>query len=204
MGVAMSTYVRRAALLAASAVLVAVLSGCTSVDADVDKAAPNTPAVEASASFDKVDAGKKADTAPAPLLVVGTRGSFTAVDSSDESVKTKMSVTVKSAKYVQPADIDTTNKPAKGQFVVLTLTIKNVGAKPGAFAPYGAMKWQDDQTAAQDCTTLETTDGQDVDATYQPGQSVTGDVVLDVVRKGGTVSYYDAGKAAFAVLLPKA
>ncbi|WP_326777100.1 DUF4352 domain-containing protein [Streptomyces sp. NBC_01445] len=201
----MRAYIRRAALLTAPAVLVAVLSGCTSADADVDRATPSTPAVEASASFDKVDAGKEADAPPAPLLVVGTSGPFDVFDDTGESVQTKMNVKVESARYVTAAELDTSNKPEHGQYVVLKLTLKNVGNAPGRFSPYGAMKWQDDKTAAQDCTTLESVDGQDVDTEYGPDQSVTGSVVLDVPRKGGTVTYYDTpGTGAFAVLLPKA
>nr|WP_159059616.1 DUF4352 domain-containing protein [Streptomyces antibioticus] len=126
------------------------------------------------------------------------------MDSSDESVTTTLKVTVKSVKYVTPAALDTSNKPKNGQYAVLTLTVANVGDQPGRFSPYGAMQWMDDQTAAQDCTTLESVDGQDVDTEYRPGQSVTGGVVLDVGRKGGTVLYFDdAGEAAFTVAMPK-
>ncbi|MFF1625545.1 DUF4352 domain-containing protein [Streptomyces sp. NPDC058272] len=188
-----------AALLSAFAV------GCSS-GGTAGKADPK-PSASAEAVVDAASqepSETPSSSTPAPKLGVGESGKYVAVDSSDESVKTKMRVTVKAVKYVQPADIDTSNEPEKGQFVVLTLTVKNVGSKPGGFAPYGAMMWQDAKTAAQDATTLESTGGQDVDATYQPGQSVTGDVVLDVVRKGGTVSYFDVPDGpAFTVLLPK-
>jgi hypothetical protein len=108
---------------------------------------------------------------------------------------------------VTPAELDTTNKPEQGQFVKLTLTLKNVGKAPADFAAYGMMKWEDAQTAAQEATTLEGVgDGPDLDTTYKPGQSVTGSLVLDVARKGGTVSYVGtddpSADAAFKVTLP--
>lgn len=201
----MRAYIRRAVV---PAVLLSALAvGCSSGGGS-DKADPK-PSASAEAVVDAASQAPSeapSTSAPAvgPMLVVGTNGPFTAVDSADESIVTKMNVKVNAAKYVTAAELGTSNHPKNGQFVVLTLTIKNVGDKPGGFRPYGAMKWQDAKTAAQDASTLETTDGQDVDTDYQPGQSVTGDVVLDVVRKGGTVSYFDApGTAAFTVLLPK-
>ncbi|MFD7900150.1 DUF4352 domain-containing protein [Streptomyces sp. NPDC059743] len=112
---------------------------------------------------------------------------------------TKMQVTVKDVKYVDPTDIGTTNEPTLGQFVVLTLTIKNVGSKPGDFAGYGLITWEDANTAAQDATTLETVDGPELDTTYKPGQSVTGSLVLDVGAKGGTLDYQGG---TFTVELP--
>jgi archaellum component FlaG (FlaF/FlaG flagellin family) len=198
----MRAYICRA--VAPAVLLSALAMGCSG-EAHSDKGAPK-PSATAEAVVEEPSqepSETPSSSAPAPELGVGERGEYVAVDSADESVKTKMSVAVKGVKYVQPADIDTTNEPVNGQFVVLTLTVKNVGDQPGGFAPYGVMMWQDDKTAAQDATTLESTGGQDVDATYQPGQSVTGDVVLDVVRKGGTVSYFDApGDASFVVKLP--
>ncbi|WP_167518821.1 DUF4352 domain-containing protein [Streptomyces chryseus] len=117
---------------------------------------------------------------------------------------TKFEVTVKSAKYVTPADVDTSEGPVNGQYVLLTLTVKNIGPKPGDFTSYGMIKWEDAKTAEQEATTLNITDGQDLDATYKPGQSVTGSLVLDVVRKGGTLSYWDElGAPAFTIKLPK-
>ncbi|MEB8342332.1 DUF4352 domain-containing protein [Streptomyces endophyticus] len=202
----MGTYVRRAVLLAVPAVLVTVLTGCSSADSDKAEAAPSTT-VEASASFDKVDVGEPTEepqAAPAPMLAVGTNGPFDVYDDTGETVKTQMNVKVESAKYVTATDLDTSNRPENGQYVVLKLTLKNVGKAPGNFAAYGAMKWQDTKTAPQDCTTLEVADGPELDTEYGPGQGVTGSVVLDVPRKGGTVTYYDGpGKGAFAVLLPK-
>ncbi|MEW2396193.1 hypothetical protein [Streptomyces sp. NPDC046862] len=64
---------------------------------------------------------------------------------------TKMHITVVSAKYVTPTQIDTTNEPVRGQFVelTLTLTLKNVGKAPAKFSAYGLMTWEDEKTAAQ-------------------------------------------------------
>jgi hypothetical protein len=118
-----------------------------------------------------------------------------------------MQVTVVSAKYVTPAEVDTTNEPEHGQYVELTLTLKNVGDAPAEIMTYGMMQWEDEQTAAQDATTLEGVgEGASLDTTYKPGQSVTGKLVLDVARKGGTVGYYGtedpSGEPAFVVELP--
>jgi hypothetical protein len=150
-------------------------------------------------------------SAPVAELKVGETGTYDVGETDDSGenfkVTSKMQVTVVSAKYVTPAEIDTTNKPEQGQFVKLTLTLKNVGNAPADFAAYGMMKWEDEQTAAQDATTLEGVgEGPDLDTTYKPGQSVTGSLVLDVARKGGTVSYVGtddpSADAAFTVLLP--
>ncbi|MEU9011520.1 DUF4352 domain-containing protein [Streptomyces sp. NPDC048479] len=125
----------------------------------------------------------------------------------NRAVKTRMQVMVKEAKYVTPADVDTTNEPEHGQYVRLTLTVKNVGTKVGTFSGYGMIKWEDAKTAAQEATTLEGVGtGPDLDTTYKPGQSVTGTLVLDVANKGGTLSYWDelfTDKPAFTVPLPK-
>ncbi|MEV6399368.1 DUF4352 domain-containing protein [Streptomyces sp. NPDC051907] len=200
----MNSFARRAAASMAGLVVAsALVTGCSSGPEEKDAAGaaePGAPAAAAETPGERpspVAAGAKA-------LSVGQTGAFTAVDGEDDSKKTKMQVTVKSVKYATPADVGTTNEP-EGQFVVLTLTIKNVGDKPGAFRPYGMMQWEDAETAAQDATTLETVEGQQVDAVYKPGQSATGGVVLDVVRRGGTVSYHDGigSDPSFTVKMPK-
>ncbi|WP_329032855.1 hypothetical protein OIE71_09180 [Streptomyces sp. NBC_01725] len=90
-----------------------------------------------------------------------------------------------------PTEVNTTNEPVLGQYLRLTLTIKNVGTKPGDFSAYGLIKWENDDTAAQDATTLEGVgEGPDLDVMYKPGQSVTGFKVLDVASKGGTLTYW--------------
>lgn len=212
-GCAVRTYVRRACVPAVliSAVL---LAGCSSERSDA-KAAPATSAPVKAVADEPTEEPSEAapSSAPAPVVGVGKSGKFD-VGETDEfgenyKVTTQMQVTVVSAKYVTPADVNTTNKPEKGQYVELTLTLKNVGGAPAEIMTYGMMKWEDAQTAAQDATTLEGVgEGQDLDTTYKPGQSVTGKLVLDVVRKGGTVGYYgvedpDTEEPAFVVELPK-
>ncbi|MFF1417650.1 DUF4352 domain-containing protein [Streptomyces sp. NPDC058280] len=143
-------------------------------------------------------AEESADPSPSasegPSLKVGDTGTYDVVETDEygenPSVTTKMQVTVKGAKYVTPSEIDTTNEPKLGQYVVLTLTLKNVGKKPADFAAYGVTTWESKDTAAQDATTLEGVgEGPELDTTYKPGQSVTGSLVLDVGAKGGIVSY---------------
>ncbi|MFF1400232.1 DUF4352 domain-containing protein [Streptomyces sp. NPDC058287] len=214
----MHAYIRRAVLLTAPLALAsALVTGCSSpepTDADT-KPLP----VEATASFAKEDDGKPAEEAPsttpaAPSLKVGESGTFLTGKTDDYGenfkVTSKMQVTVVSAKYVTPAEVDTTNKPEQGQYVKLTLTFKNVGKAPAEVMTYGMMKWEDSKTAAQDATTLEGVgEGPELDTTYKPGQSVTGKLILDVARKGGTVSYFDnnsdpeAEGPSFKVALPK-
>ncbi|MFJ7423421.1 DUF4352 domain-containing protein [Streptomyces uncialis] len=192
----------------AAAGLAAVLAvGCSAGSRD-DKADP-APSLHATVEplFEETEepAGEASSAAPSPgpTLAVGETGEFTVVDSSDPSVTTTMEVTVPSVKYVTSSEIDTT-EPEKGQYALMTLTFRNTGTKPGRIMTYGAVKWQDAQTAAQDATTLESVDGLDVDTEYAPGQSVTGSIVLDIVRKGGTASYYDNADApAFTLKLPE-
>ncbi|WP_329168276.1 DUF4352 domain-containing protein [Streptomyces sp. NBC_01267] len=193
-------------LVAASA----LAAGCSS---DSPAKAPHTAA--------PAPAKKAAEEAPAPspsapkalALKIGESGEYVTGQMSDDGDRivttTHMRVTAVSAKYVTPAEIDTTNKPEKGQYVVLTLTVTNVGTTPAEFSAYGMMQWEDAKTAAQDCTTLEGVgDGPDLDTTYKPGQSATGKLVLDVGHKDGVVSYNDnnspADGPAFTVALPSA
>lgn len=143
-------------------------------------------------------------TPSVPALSVGKSGVYTATDSAT-GVKAQMQVTVASARYVTPAEAGTTTRP-QGQFVDLKLSVKNVGSTEGSFAAYGAIKWEDVSTAAQEATTLTGAGtGPDLDTAYKPGQALTGDVVLDVPRKGGTLSYWDSlatGTPSFTVALP--
>ncbi|GAA0641124.1 hypothetical protein GCM10009548_01590 [Streptomyces malaysiensis subsp. malaysiensis] len=193
------------------ALLGAVLVGCSSDDGnDSSKPAPSAPATTQKA------AEKSSSPSPskpaAPVVAVGQTGTFDVGEADDYGenykVTTQMQVTVVSAKYVTPAEVDTTNKPEQGQYIKLTLTLKNVGKAPAEIMTYGMMKWEDDKTAAQDASTLEGVgDGPDLDTTYKPGQSVTGSLVLDVGRRGGRVSYVggdDPGEGpTFVVKLPK-
>lgn len=209
----MRTYIRRAVVPAAvlSAVL---LTGCSS-EPEKDRAAPALsasvePPAEEQPSQEPSEAAPS--SAPAPVVGVGETKEF-GLGETDEygenyKVTTTMSVTVESAKYVTPSEIDAASEPEHGQYVELTLTLKNVGDAPAEIMTYGMMKWEDANTAAQDATTLEGVgEGPELDTTYKPGQSVTGSLVLDVGRKGGTVGYYGTDdpseEPAFVVELPK-
>ncbi|MEU8827757.1 DUF4352 domain-containing protein [Streptomyces sp. NPDC048636] len=200
---------RYAVRAASVAVLGAVLVGCSSDDGDDSSAsAPSAPATAEKAAKES----PKPKPPATPVIGVGESGTF-ATGKTDEygenyRVTSKLRVTAVSAKYVTPAEVGTTNKPEQGQYVVLALTIKNVGKASAEFSSYGLMKWEDDQTAAQDATTLEGVgEGPDLDATYKPGQSLTGKLVLDVARRGGRVSYVGGDDPApgpvFVVNLPK-
>lgn len=202
---------RYAVRAASVALLGAVLVGCTSDDGgDSSKPAPS-----ASATVDKA-AEKSSSPSPsksaAPVISVGETGTFNVGETDDYGenykVTSRMQVTVVSAKYVTPAEVDTASKPEQGQYVKLTLTLKNVGKAPAEIMTYGMMKWEDDQTAPQDASTLEGVgDGPDLDTKYKPGQAVTGSLVLDVGRRGGKVSYVGGDDPSegptFVVKLPK-
>ncbi|MBP2059743.1 DUF4352 domain-containing protein [Streptomyces iranensis] len=205
---------RYAVRAASVALLGVVLVGCSEssdgpdVDGPATSAAPSKPAQKAA----EESPSPSASTSAAPVIAVGETGTFDVGETDDYGenykVTTKMQVTAVSAKYVTPAEVDTTNKPKQGQYVKLTLTLKNVGKAPAEIMTYGMMQWEDDQTAAQDASTLEGVgDGPDLDTTYKPGQAVTGSLVLDVGRRGGKVSYVggdDPGKGpTFVVKLPK-
>ncbi|MER7922195.1 DUF4352 domain-containing protein [Streptomyces sp. NPDC096057] len=196
----MRAYVRWAAL---PAVIGAVLlTGCSSggdSKADASKAPSAAPVVDKASSTPS-----PSSSAPAiPEVGVGGTAKFVAVNPDDQS-KTTLSVAVKSVRYVTAAELDNASPPKNGHYAVLTVTVKNVGAGQGRFSPYGAIKWQDKQTAPQEASTMESTgSGQDVDTSYGPGQSVTGDVVVDIPRTGGVVGYFDVpGDPAFMVDLP--
>lgn len=210
-GCAMCAYVRRACVLA-MLISVVPLAGCSSGGSD-DKATS-----KASASAESVvkeqpsqEPSETASASAVPVLKVGQSGTWAYGETDDLGenfkVTTQMKTTVVSAEYVTPDEIDTGNKPENGQFVRLTLTLKNVGDAPAEIMTYGVMEWEDDNTAAQDASTLEGVgDGRTLDTTYKPGQSVTGYLILDVGRRGGVVSYAGTedpnADAAFKVELP--
>ncbi|WDV55403.1 DUF4352 domain-containing protein [Streptomyces coeruleorubidus] len=210
----MRAYIRRACVPAVliSAVL---LTGCSSASDSGDDAAPKLSAsaepIEQQPSEEPSETGSS--SAPGPVLEVGETGEFETgkTDEYGENYKvtSKMSVKVVSAEYVTAEQIDTSNEPQNGEYVKLTLTLKNVGTAPAEFSSYGMMQWESTDTAAQDASTLEGVgEGQDLDTTYKPGQSVTGTLVLDVGDEGGTVSYVgsedpNAEGPVFSVELPK-
>ncbi|MEU3730024.1 DUF4352 domain-containing protein [Streptomyces sp. NPDC033538] len=207
----MRAYIRHAVVPAV--VLSLALVGCSS-ESDSGGSSKNKPAVEASVDPAEAPAEEPPSSAPAaevPVVKVGETKTwdYGETDEYGENYKvtSKMSVTVVSAKYVTPAEIDTTNEPEQGQFVELELTLKNVGQAPAEVMLYGMLKWEDADHAAQDATTLEGVgDGPELDTSYKPGQAVTGKVVLDVATKGGKVSYTGTedpeAEAAFIVELP--
>ncbi|GGY88403.1 hypothetical protein GCM10010327_18910 [Streptomyces nitrosporeus] len=188
-GVAVKALIRRVAVSAALVATAASLSACSS---DTEPVASVQPAASAPVAQPTEEASPSAS--PGPVIAVGESGKVDVVDTDEygenPTVVTQLDVTVKSVEYVTPADIDTTNEPEHGQFARLTLTVKNVGRSPGDFSAYGMMKWESDDVAAQDASTLEELDGPDLNTTYKPGQAVTGSLVLDVGAKGGTVSYW--------------
>ncbi|MGW1375515.1 DUF4352 domain-containing protein [Streptomyces sp. NPDC002446] len=135
-----------------------------------------------------------------PVVSVGKTVSYNAVDISS-GAKTTMSVTFHAVKYVTASEVSAV-KP-KGRYAVVTVEVTNTGGKDGGFHPYGKMKWEDKGTAVQGVATMDSTGTQSVDTTYHPGEAVTGDIVLDVPRKGGTVSYYDGtGPASLTFVMP--
>lgn len=210
-GCAMRAYIRRA-VVPAVVLSVALVAGCSSGDKSADAAPKQEPASEVPIDPADLPSQAPSSSAPAaPVLKIGETGEFETGETDEYGenfkVTSKMSVKVDEAKYVTPAEIDTTNKPTQGQFVKLTLTLKNVGQAPADVMLYGMLKWENADHAAQDATTLEGVgDGPTLDTTYKPGQAVTGSVVLDVAAKGGKVSYGGTddpeAEAAFVVELP--
>ncbi|MYR43048.1 DUF4352 domain-containing protein [Streptomyces sp. SID5910] len=191
----------------------ALLSGCSSGDDSAGAAPKQEPAAEATidpADLPSEEPSSSASATPAPVLKVGetTEWAYGETDDTGQNyaVKTKMSVSVDSVRYVTPAEIDAA-EPEQGQLVELTLTLKNVGQAPADVMLYGMTKWEDATHAAQDATTLEGVgDGPSLDTTYKPGQAVTGKIVLDVAAKGGKVSYVGTedpnAEAAFVIEMP--
>jgi PBP1b-binding outer membrane lipoprotein LpoB len=207
------TYVRRAFVPAAliSAVL---LTGCSSESSSGESGAKQEPAAESPLEEAAVGPSETASSsAPGPVLEVGETGEFETgeMDESGENytVTSRMSVKVVDAEYVTAEQVDTGNEPENGQYVKLTLTLKNIGDAPAKIMTYGTMEWEDDDTAPQDASTPDGIgDGRSIDTTYRPGQSATGFLILDVGDEGGTVSYNgsqdpNADGPVFSVNLPE-
>jgi hypothetical protein len=208
----MRAYIRAA--VPAALLSAVLLTGCSSEGGS--DTADATPSLSASVDSPVIESTEQApqetaSTTPVPTLKVGETAQFGVGETDDvgENYRetTKMQVTVISAKYVTPEEVGTSNTPEHGQYVELTLTIKNVGKGTGDVMTYGMMKWEDAETAAQDASTLEGVgEGDSLDTTYKPGQSVTGKLILDVGNKGGTVSYVGTDDpnavAAFKIELP--
>lgn len=175
---------RRAALVVAPAVLVAVLSGCSSGEAEVNKADPSKP-VRASASVAGIDEATPAAEAPDVVQSVKPGGSAVF-----KSGATAMTVSVGDFEYI-PTPEGAMGSEGQTTFVRLHLTVKNTGKAPGEFSA-DTSKWSSSTSAPQSATVV-TTDAKDrLAVTYQPGQEADGDVVVGTGGKGGTVTFYDA------------
>lgn len=103
-----------------------------------------------------------------------------------------MTISVGTVKYIgEPSDAGFMTLGQNAQFVRLHLTVKNTGKAPGEFSPTG-VQWESKAVAEREASTLGADDAATLEATYKPGQSASGDVVLDVGSKGGTATFYDA------------
>ncbi|MHC5256256.1 DUF4352 domain-containing protein [Streptomyces sp. UC4497] len=197
----MSIYVRRAFFMAVPAVLIAVLTGCSSGGETTAKT--KLSPVEASASSAKTDVGKPADKAPSvdgiPVAKPGGKAVF-------ESGATAMTVTVRDIEYGRESnDAGSTAMGDGKQFVRLDITVENTGKAAGEFDPSGAV-WESSKFAERDAATSRADDAATHVTTYKPGRSVDGEVILDVGARGGVVTFFDAEapKApVFRVELPK-
>ncbi|WP_030042751.1 DUF4352 domain-containing protein [Streptomyces resistomycificus] len=189
-----------------------LMAGCSSESGSGESVAKK-PRTGAPAEDAAVESSEPSASAPGPVLEVGETGEFETgeTDEYGENYKTtsRMSIKVVGAEYVTPDEVDTGNEPENGQFVKVTLTLKNIGDAPAEIMTYGTMEWEDTDTAPQDASTLEGAgDGRSIDTSYKPGQSVTGFLILDVGEKGGTVSYNgsedpNAEGPVFSVNLPE-
>ncbi|MFF2008392.1 hypothetical protein ACFVWY_04850 [Streptomyces sp. NPDC058195] len=104
---------------------------------------------------------------------------------------TRMSVWFEGIEYLSARDIGATGEPKRGQFVRITLTVKNVGTKNASFSSDGKIKWESDATAPQVVTTAEgVREGADLNTTYKPGQSLNGSFNLDIGGKEGKAAYW--------------
>ncbi|MFB7823896.1 DUF4352 domain-containing protein [Streptomyces hydrogenans] len=194
----MNKYVRRVSQAVAVGAAAALLAACGSTAEPVAQKPAEKPSVAPTTAAPEATTPSASSSSAAPKVAelrIGDTGRFTDMETDDDGIEaapnTEFEVKAVSAKYATPEEVGTSNKPKNGQFLVLTLTVKNVGSKSGEFASYGMMKWETEGTAAQDASTLESVDGPELDTTYKPGQSVTGKLVLDVGGKGGLVSYFD-------------
>ncbi|MEU7243435.1 DUF4352 domain-containing protein [Streptomyces sparsogenes] len=188
---------RYAVRAASVALLGVVLVGCSSDDGDDSKkSAPSAPDAPADAT--------DTDLAAPKALSVGQSGDFAASDDTSE-VATRFKVTVREVKYISAEEAEDSAQQDSDIYVRLRLTLENVGKHPGKFDDFSTLKWQSAKTAEQDATTYTSPPGPDLSTTYKPGQSVTGYLILNVMERGGEVTYYDAAGygPSFVVKLPK-
>ncbi|MEO3974913.1 hypothetical protein [Streptomyces sp. CAU 1734] len=202
----MSKRIRGAVLTAVAGVF---LTACTTT-AEPDAAAPlvsRPPAASSSKPAAESPAPSPAAPRGAAELVMGETGRWDDTESDgaggDPVVHTTFEVTAEDARYVSAAEAGAPSPPKRGQYVILTLTIKNVGPKAAGFTSAGVIKWENEGTPARGASTSHSVGGPDLDTTYAPGQSVTGKLLLDVGGTGGLVSYYDGAATAFTISLPR-
>ncbi|TSB24540.1 DUF4352 domain-containing protein [Streptomyces sp. NBC_01525] len=178
--------IRVATLIAGALLTAGLTTGCSSSGDDSKAPAASGKSPEApSGDIAEQPAGKSGKTP----VTIGDSGTYQAVDSAS-GARTQTSVTFKDVRAVQASEIKAT-KPPQHQYLVLTFTVKNTGDKDGAFHPQ-RLKWTDGQSPERSVATTEKSgSGQNLDATLHPGQSVTGDVVLDIPGAGGILRYYD-------------
>lgn len=175
----MSDCIRKAALLAAPAALVTVLvSGCSSDDEPADK---HGSSATGPAGANNSAASKKA--VPAPTLKPGQSGTFS-------NGSNRMRATVVSVKYPTRAEL---GRPVTGagRYAVIRLTVKNTGKEAGDFSAVLAT-WENAEHPPTEANRQGDSDGfAQLNRTYKPGQSATGNVVLYVGAKGGTAAFLD-------------
>lgn len=173
----------RTAVLAASvAALSLVLVGCSdgegSTSDTTSKAAATQPDAE------------PADVAPSEAPLIGVGQSAT-LNWTPDGVQFK--VTYRSARVISAEEAeDAAEQPPGGVYVRVGLTVENVGKASGVVDD-DAFKWSSSSVAEQDATTYAAPSGASLATTYQPGQSVTGDVVLYALGRGGEFSYAPSG-----------
>ncbi|MFG3344458.1 DUF4352 domain-containing protein [Streptomyces sp. NPDC048018] len=204
--------VRRAVEAVTAGAFAALLAACGPAPDSADGTAPRATS---SASPSAASPSAAPSEAPSPSseaprvaeLRIGETGRFEDREpnaGAGSAARTTFEVKAVGARYATPAEVGTSKRPTSGRYLVLTLSLKNVGAAAGTFASPGRMTWENEGTAAQKATTALSAGGPKLDTTYRPGQSVTGALVLEVGGRGGLVSYF-AGKSevpAFVVSLP--
>jgi hypothetical protein len=213
----MNRVFRRAALLAAGGAAATLITACGGGDGngngDGRPSAAATPAASggtAGAPAPSHSAGEAPAEPPSPAvaeLVMGETGRFDDLEPGEGDTpvrRTTFEVTATKARYVTPAEVGAPSPAKNGQYLVLTLTLKNVGSAPGRIGTDGNIQWQNEGTSARAADTRLRAEGPDLDTEYRPGQSVTGSLVLDVGHKGGIVTYSDTGTVpALTLSLPR-
>ncbi|MEU0990888.1 DUF4352 domain-containing protein [Streptomyces sp. NPDC005953] len=191
-----------------SAALVIALIGVTGCSSDKNRDASSDLDKRSESAVPPAPVPSTASSSAPPLtpLSVGETGTYEVIETDDAgenpTAVTTMQVTVKGVKYVEPAALGATEN-ATGRYAVLTLTVKNVGQAAGNFSETSTMTWENADTAAQGALVYGLdNDSPDLETTYQPGQSLTGDLHLDVGSTGGIVTYYDNVTPSIQIAMP--